>query len=626
MEKRVFFGLMILVSIFSMLHSNPIYNRDIKRLRKMNLKQLEAEVNRNQSSPTPYVELGDRYLRKKEYKKAETMFLKAKAINPEFRFAYEGLGKIYIEWERYDEAIACFEKAIQKKSLHFVAYRYLAAIYKEHLNNRDKAIEVLQTFEEHLMKYGKQDEKSKRKYYRELSRMYNKIDEPELGLSLLYKGGMLDQNSIDDKFAHARIYANRKEIDKAEQIIRSIIDSTDYSFYHYKRILSFYKNGLKDNEKAISFLNKFIAEMDSQPPSQTSFVNYKIMNSICKGYNIAYDYKGRMDKEIKRILDYLKALPDSAIIEYRKKEVLSMEVKKSFQANWHNEIINPEQAEYLLIKPLPGSSIYMSDFDKQYTRELLKYHVKTTGGARIFAPVYMTYSKGEEAVSMAEHLLIFSSDIALDSFWLAEMIDHHDKDTGIYLYRKALEYDPASIHSAVALINLYVNKDLNEKAEKVCLDFLQVEPEIFENREFPDSVHNNSYFPETEFLSKIMIYYKLTRLYAYYYPDKASNTRDIVKQMETFFNSGTDSEQCRRAYLLMARAYRVIDDNMKAEELYERGIAKYPDYWKLESEQKDLKKHHNSNLRNKKQYIEIPLRKKPQEIFMDLPPKGFDNE
>ena len=142
--KKVKYGFntfvtMLLLCLTGVLAANPIYNKDIKRCLKMSPKELKEYVNSNPSSPTPYVVLGNRYLNRKEFKKAEEMFLKAKAINVDFRFAYEGLGQIYIEWKRYDEAIKCFEKAIERKSLHFFAYSKLAEIYKVHLNDREKS-------------------------------------------------------------------------------------------------------------------------------------------------------------------------------------------------------------------------------------------------------------------------------------------------------------------------------------------------------------------------------------------------------------------------------------------------------------------------------------------------------
>ena len=159
--------------------ANPIYNNEIQTYRGMSLQELEDFTEAGAGSPTPYVELGDRYLQNHELKKAEAAYLTAIDKNINFRFAYEGLGQIYIEWERYDEAIKCFEKAIERKLLHFKAYENLAVIYATHLDKKDKAVEVLHTFEDSLMKIGKKDYMSKQRYYRNLSKIYEKINEPE---------------------------------------------------------------------------------------------------------------------------------------------------------------------------------------------------------------------------------------------------------------------------------------------------------------------------------------------------------------------------------------------------------------------------------------------------------------
>ncbi len=146
----------------------------------MPIKKLEEFVNTKPDSPVPYVALGDKYFESKVYDIAEVYYLQAKDIDNEFRYAYEGLGKTYMEMERFEEAVKCFEKAIEKKSLHFEAYEKLAEIYAVHLDDREKAVELLQTFENNLMDFGDKDKESRLSYYKGLGDIYAQIKELSL--------------------------------------------------------------------------------------------------------------------------------------------------------------------------------------------------------------------------------------------------------------------------------------------------------------------------------------------------------------------------------------------------------------------------------------------------------------
>ncbi len=170
----------IFIFILTNLSANTLYNTEIGRYRVMPIKKLEEFVNTKPDSPVPYVALGDKYFESKVYDIAEVYYLQAKDVDSEFRYAYEGLGKTYIEMNRFEEAVKCFEKAIEKKSLHFEAYEKLAEIYAVHLDDREKAVELLQTFENNLMDFGDKDKESRLSYYKGLGDIYAQIKELSL--------------------------------------------------------------------------------------------------------------------------------------------------------------------------------------------------------------------------------------------------------------------------------------------------------------------------------------------------------------------------------------------------------------------------------------------------------------
>ena len=171
-----------------------------------------------------------------------------------------------------------------------------------------KAVEILHTFETNLLRYGKQDSISYRYNYQKLADIYNKIDIQVKKFEMLYKGGILEKDSAADKFAHSNMYVEKNEIDRAEKIIQDMISKMDFEFFTYMRILRFYGNTLKDENKAVDFLNFFISELDKQPYIKRNYSQLKTMHSTCKKYGIEYDVYNRIKKESKRILDYLDQL------------------------------------------------------------------------------------------------------------------------------------------------------------------------------------------------------------------------------------------------------------------------------------------------------------------------------
>jgi len=67
--------------------------------------------------------MGVAYYHKKNYARAEHYFLEALKLNPDFINALAGLGTMYIDLDRYDEAVVKLERAVRKDpkvgKLHF---------------------------------------------------------------------------------------------------------------------------------------------------------------------------------------------------------------------------------------------------------------------------------------------------------------------------------------------------------------------------------------------------------------------------------------------------------------------------------------------------------------------------
>ncbi len=519
-------------------------------------------------------------------------------------------------WERFDEAIKCYEKAIERKSLHFHAYSMLARIYALQLDKRDKAIEILQTFEDHLMKYGKQDIDSKCQNYELLSRIYNRIDEPEIAIEIEKKKFKIKPADRGDKILLTGLYIKTKQFDKVEKIFLDLLQEEGFSFDTYKRLISFYKKYAQDEAKAIRTLNKLIEELDSLPLDKKRFRDYVDLSMLCHTYKYNYDLQTRISNELDRIENYLNSLPDSSFEKYNNKTILS-QGKKGHHGGMKSYILkieNPEQAE-LLLHSATGPILDMN-FREWYYERLAQYYPRTTAGAKRLISTHLHNCPEGEAIAHAVYFLRFSSNLALDSYWLAKRVKLEDKETKMYLFKKTLEHDPAAVLAAVSVIDTYIDWKFYLDAEKTCLSFLELPSEKFSSRQFPEPEFNNSYEGETEFLSKLMIYYKLVRLYAYYWDEKESDAKAVVKKMAKYFRSGSNNDQCERSYLLMARAYRIIDKKRKANKLYKKALKLFPDYQSLIYEQREMQRYESIDLKNLKNYRNVPRSREKMKLYI----------
>ncbi len=588
------------------LAANAIYNRDIERLRIMKMKQLESLVKTNPSSPTPYVELGNRYLSKKKYKEAEQVFLKAKAINPDFRFAYEGLGRIYIEWKRYDEAIACFEKAIERKSLHFMAYRYLAKIYKEHLNNRDKAIEVLQTFENNLLKYGKKDYQSKTWYYNKLKSIYKRIYEPELADSMQVKSSRLVPSTPDDFEKQANMLNRMGKYNLVEDNFKQLINQNGYKFEWYRGLYYSYRNQYRADADIQNLLRDFIDQMDKQPLENKSMMEICELHSFCIDYNVDFDLKERLSREIDRIVNYLNNLPDSVIVEKRStKFIIFPEPTDVIHILDPGtlKITSPGQAEWMLYNPV--TKIKNPELKDWYIRKLLMIKPKTASILKEMTNLHLRHSDTKTAKEFFEYALSFSTNPALDYYGLSIKTSYKYPLYTIELLKRSVKANPAFFKAVMNLYEDYFELQDYANAAKVIVDYLNLPSKAFG---YLDTLKIKPYYYEKEFYTKIVLHYELTRLYTCFYPGNEKKARKNVKKMYKYFRKIKKDDIPVQLYLYMARSYRFINDFEKAEKIYREAIKYKIHYSFPETELEDMKENGNTNIKDKSAISDIKRR------------------
>jgi len=68
---------------------------------------------------------------KEHYEEAITCFFRCISINPNYDFAYNGLGNVYYHTEKYDEAIEYFTKCLVINPKNSAPYNGLSNIYSK---------------------------------------------------------------------------------------------------------------------------------------------------------------------------------------------------------------------------------------------------------------------------------------------------------------------------------------------------------------------------------------------------------------------------------------------------------------------------------------------------------------
>ncbi|MBI4390178.1 MAG: tetratricopeptide repeat protein, partial [Nitrospinae bacterium] len=94
-----------------------------------------------------HFQLGNAYLRGKQYGPALEQYKKAAEIDPIYIFPYINMGVIYMETGRADEAIATYEKILERYPSMAGAHKNLGMIYYKNKNEPPLA---LKHFEEAL--------------------------------------------------------------------------------------------------------------------------------------------------------------------------------------------------------------------------------------------------------------------------------------------------------------------------------------------------------------------------------------------------------------------------------------------------------------------------------------------
>jgi len=101
--------------------------------------QADYQKRSNELSAADWFQMGYNASGSNEYDKAILYYQKAISINPEYAYAYSGIGFVYFSEGNYDKTIEMYRKAINLNSGNAKAYVYMGLCY-DHKGNYDQAI------------------------------------------------------------------------------------------------------------------------------------------------------------------------------------------------------------------------------------------------------------------------------------------------------------------------------------------------------------------------------------------------------------------------------------------------------------------------------------------------------
>lgn len=159
------------------------------------------------------IEEGDKELARGNFGKAESRYLAAIKVNPEFKEAYVCLGRTYIKTNELDQAKETFDFIIKTWPQEDRAFALLAEVeeLKGNLNDaKDSLLHALSINNETV------------EYHMDLAEVYIRLDEKEKALSSLQKAQNLEPNNpkiLDQLFSVSVMLSNKS---LAQEVLEKI--------------------------------------------------------------------------------------------------------------------------------------------------------------------------------------------------------------------------------------------------------------------------------------------------------------------------------------------------------------------------------------------------------------------
>ncbi len=227
------------------------------------LKALEKSLQSNPDHLPTLFRLADVYYNKRDLLNSAEVYRKIINRTPgtdETIQAYIQLGKIYIEMERYEDAVIVLKKAMEISVNPRIEIFYELGRAYYYGGRKDKAIEVWKNALE--KNYITPDEESKIRMI--LSKSYQNLGSSDLALKEIEKIDVNDKNFVEVNFQKGDVYKNLKDYDTAISYYNKVFESPNSNINQKVKaavlIADSYinTNNIQNLEAAKSWLNKAI--------------------------------------------------------------------------------------------------------------------------------------------------------------------------------------------------------------------------------------------------------------------------------------------------------------------------------------------------------------------------------
>ena len=293
--KKLFLSIAILVLFFFLCNSN-LYHLDKTNfsqsyfslgnlfLKKGNFPKAEEEyslaLQENPSLPRAHLNLGNIYFHQKDYSRAEKEFLEELKANPRQEKAYNNLSVLYRIQGDDLKAITLAKQALEIKPYYKEAYINLALAYlkmENHLSAESSLVSALALFPSFAelrfylglvyQKQGKSDQALTE--YAQLLSQRPETQDVEYNLGLIYSKDDPSREGLNGLKAYAAynsglIYLQKKEIDLAQKsLIRSVKLKPDFAEAH--AVLGNVYDLRREYEPAVKELEEAIKNAPDNP-------------------------------------------------------------------------------------------------------------------------------------------------------------------------------------------------------------------------------------------------------------------------------------------------------------------------------------------------------------------------
>ncbi|RKX96106.1 MAG: hypothetical protein DRP84_02115 [Spirochaetes bacterium] len=443
---------------------------------------LVQEQKEDYLSGQKYIELGQEYQKRKEYKKAEAMYKKSLGVNPRGLFAYLDLGSLYVMTERYEQAEDIFKRGIKLAPGDNKCYRRLGQCYKV----QGKFYKAYEMFKESIRlcpedTYGyilladcfmdirqrrydeaiavllkaKEIDPYDERIYLTLARCYydnqQKYSEAE---EILKKAELL----LEDKVHNNRgkgiyiyldlglVYLRQEKYDQAEHVIKQAIKIDPYNAKGYERLGQCYK-GKGRYDEAEKMFRRSIKLSPDEVLFYIHFAKYYIeQRNYQAAVEVLFEAKEikPYDKSIKSLLEICYQLQSyKKLLENNPTDVKTM----SQMIRLHEQACTYKEVERLVFKALEA---YSDKYKAEYPIIL-----------NILGLYYLKQGKYYEAEQIYKKALeINSRDNVLysglaTSYYRRDMYKEVEE-----IYKKAIKMYPeeSRFHQALGLCFYYQKK------------------------------------------------------------------------------------------------------------------------------------------------------------------------